>query len=33
MFSNYKGIRLEIMNRKITENSFKYLGIKQHTSK
>lgn len=30
MFSNYKKIRLEIINRKVYENSFKYLGFK-HT--
>lgn len=30
MFSNYKKIRLEIINRKVYANSFKYLGFK-HT--
>lgn len=33
MLSDHKGIELEIINRKLSETSPKYLEIKQHTSK
>ena len=33
MFSDYKGVKLDLSNRKIFEKSPKYLKIKGHTSK